>query len=206
VRVLKICGITRAEDALAAAAYGATSVGFVFWPQSPRYVEPAAAAEIVAALPTGIDAVGVFVNAGADAIIETAERAGVTRVQLHGEEGVAVASRMRWPIFRSATLESAARLRATWPADTVLVLDADDPVRRGGTGRAVDWARAGVVAREGRVVLAGGLTAENVARAVTTVRPIGVDVSSGVEDALGVKSTEKMARFLENARRAFEER
>ena len=203
--LLKICGITRHEDARVAAAHGATAVGFVFWPASPRYVEASAAAGAVAALPPGVTPVGVFVNASMDTIERTAERVGLGAVQLHGDETTVETRQLRWPIFRSVTLKSAARMRAMWPDDTVLLLDAEDPERRGGSGTTVDWRRASAIAREGRVVLAGGLTAENVAEAIALVQPFGVDVSSGVEDAPGVKNPDKMARFLENARRAFED-
>ena len=203
--LVKVCGITRMEDARAAAAHGATAVGFVFWSGSPRCVEADAAAAIVATLPASVTPVGVFVNAPIETIVRTAERAGLGAVQLHGDERAAEARVLRWPILRSATLGNAAALRETWPDGTVLLLDADEPTRRGGTGQAVDWQQAATVARQGRVVLAGGLTPENVAEAVARVRPFGVDVSSGVEDAPGVKNMDKMARFLSQARRAFEE-
>jgi phosphoribosylanthranilate isomerase len=202
--LLKICGITRAEDAFVAANNGATAIGFVFWPVSPRCVEIEMVAEIVQGLPADVIPVGVFVNASIETIEETVERASLGAVQLHGEESAAETKSLRWPIFRSATVKNAAGVRASWPTDTVILLDADDPAQRGGTGRVVDWRGATEIAKKGRILLAGGLTPENVDQAITAVRPFGVDVSSGVETAPGIKSSDKMVLFLKNARRAFE--
>jgi phosphoribosylanthranilate isomerase len=201
---IKVCGLTRPEDARHAAAAGATAVGMVFWPNSPRCVDLGAAAEIVAAVPAGVLPVGVFVNAPTADVTETAERVGLGAVQLHGDEPPASVSGLRWPVWRSATVADAKAVREAWPPGTLLVLDAADPERRGGTGTRVDWVAAARVARGGPVVLAGGLTPANVAEAVATVRPRGVDVSSGVESAPGVKDSDKVTRFVEQARRALE--
>jgi len=203
--LIKICGITRAGDAAAAVEAGASALGFVFWEQSPRFVEPSVAGEIVAALPSGVVPVGVFVDAPMETVARIAGEVGLGAVQLHGSETADQARALAWPVYRSATLDDAAHVRETWPRETVLLLDAHDPVRRGGTGRTVDWRRAARLALGGRVVLAGGLTPDNVAEAIGVVRPWGVDVSSGVEEAPGRKSAEKVARFVGNARRAFEE-
>jgi phosphoribosylanthranilate isomerase len=202
--VLKICGITRLSDAEVAVAHGATSLGFVFWSKSPRVVQPEAAAAIVAALPNGIDVVGVFVNESMATVDAIASRVGLTMVQLHGDERAEDARTLQWPVVRAVTLASAASCDA-WPAHTVFLLDAPDCERRGGTGQTVDWPRARALAVRRRVILAGGLTPDNVAEAVATVRPYGVDVSSGVEVSPGVKDPGKVAAFLANARRAFEE-
>jgi phosphoribosylanthranilate isomerase len=123
-------------------------------------------------------------------------------VQLHGDESASDAASLGVPVVRAVTLESFEASRAAWPDDTTFLIDASDPVRRGGTGRRIDWARAAEVARQSRVILAGGLTPENVAEAIATVRPFGVDVSSGVEEAPGVKDVLKMERFLARAREA----
>lgn len=203
--LIKICGITRAEDAAAAVEAGASALGFVFWEQSPRFVEPAVAAGIAARLPGGVLPVGVFVDAPIETVARIAGEVGLGAVQLHGSETAEQARTLAWPVYRSATLDDAADLRETWPPETVLLLDAHDPVWRGGTGRTVDWRRAARLAVGGRVVLAGGLTPDNVAEAIGVVRPWGVDVSSGVEEAPGRKSADKVARFVGNARRAFEE-
>lgn len=203
---VKVCGITRLTDALHAVQQGATALGFVFWPHSPRFVSPERAREIIAELPSSIVTVGVFVNESVDGIRDVAAKTGITTVQLHGDEPPVYADALQWPVVRSVTVEDADDTCSAWPAGTVFLVDAVDPVRRGGTGGRVDWKRAAALARDRRVVLAGGLTAENVAHAIAAVRPFGVDVSSGVEQSPGVKDFDKVARFVANARSAFEER
>ena len=200
---VKVCGITRAEDAQHAVAQGATALGFVFWPNSPRYVSPERAREIIAGVPPGVMTVGVFVNEPVDGIRDVVSRTGISTVQLHGDEPPAVAEQLSGPLLRSVTVDRAGEVCRVWPAETLFLVDAHDPVRRGGTGAAVDWVLAGEVARRWRVVLAGGLTPENVAEAIATVRPYGVDVSSGVERSPGVKDGDKVARFVAWARSAF---
>ena len=202
---VKVCGITRLTDALHAVKSGATALGFVFWPHSPRYVTPERAAEIIAELPSTIVTVGVFVNEPVTGIRDVVGKSRITTVQLHGDEPPAYADGLGWPIIRSVTVEDADDACAAWPAETVFLVDAIDPVRRGGTGGQVDWARAAEIARARRIVLAGGLTPANVAQAIAAVRPYGVDVSSGVEQSPGVKDFDKVARFVANARSAFEE-
>lgn len=201
---VKVCGITRIADAQHAVEHGATALGFVFWPRSPRRIEPAVVAEIVAELPQTVITAGVFVNETSDGIARTMEKARLTHVQLHGDEPVSYSEVLAWPILRSVTLDTSAAIVSAWPADTTLLLDAADPERRGGTGQAVDWTRAATLARRRRVVLAGGLTPENVEEAIAAVRPYGIDVSSGVEDAPGLKNAEKVSLFLANALKAME--
>lgn len=202
----KVCGITRVEDARHAVEAGATALGFVFWQQSPRQVTPDAVRAILDAMPGPVIGVGVFVNEPLDALRRAVEASGVAMAQLHGDETPDVADAAGVPVLRAVGLEAVATEVTRWPDDTVWLLDAHDPVRRGGTGRRIDWAAAAAVARDRRVVLAGGLTPENVAEAIATVRPIGVDVSSGVEVSPGVKDPERVTRFLANARVAFAER
>jgi phosphoribosylanthranilate isomerase len=201
--MLKICGMTRVGDALHAVGEGATAIGFVFWKGSPRYIEPDRAGEIAAALPTTVTTVGVFVNEPVDAIRQTARVAGLRMVQLHGEETAAFVEQLEQPVMRAVTLDTLVETTKTWPADTTLLLDSTDPSRRGGGRAAVDWPRAAVITRGRRVILAGGLTPDNIEDAIGTVRPIGVDVASGVESAPGVKDLDKVARFLANAQSAF---
>jgi len=201
--ILKICGMTRVGDALHAVREGATAIGFVFWKGSPRYIEPERAGEIAAALPATVTTVGVFVNEPVDAIRETARVAGLRMVQLHGEETPAYMEQIDQPVMRAVTLDTMVETTKTWPADTTLLLDSTDPSRRGAGRAAVDWPRAAVITRGRRVVLAGGLTPDNIEEAIVTVRPIGVDVASGVESAPGVKDLDKVARFLANAQAAF---
>lgn len=203
-RLLKVCGITRLVDARHALRQGATALGFVFWPTSPRAISPRDAGEIIAALPSGTTAVGVFVNESAIQVREAVMVSGVKAVQLHGDERPEDFDALEWPLLRSITLDEWPEGAREWPADTTWLLDASDRVRRGGTGTSIDWDRAAVVARHHKVVLAGGLTPSNVDDAIRTVRPFGVDVSSGVEASPGIKDFEKVSAFLANARRAFE--
>jgi len=201
---IKVCGITRLTDALHAVEHGATAVGFVLWPRSPRAVTVERAAEIIAELPSNVMTVGVFVNEPVDAIRQVVERARLTAVQLHGDEPPAYADALDWPVIRAVSVKDIGEASEAWSPDTALLVDNIDPVRRGGTGAAIDWSQAAVIAQKRRVVLAGGLTPDNVASAIRAVRPYGVDVSSGVESAPGVKDFDKVAQFIANARGAFE--
>jgi phosphoribosylanthranilate isomerase len=168
--LVKICGITRVEDAEYAVACGAGAVGFVFWPESPRFIEPERAGAIVTALPHFVTAVGVFVNQPSAYVNDVATVAQLGAVQLHGDESVAYAAEITRPVLKAVALPAATdEVLAQWPARTTVLLDVHDPVRRGGTGRTVDWNRAARVARSRRVVLAGGLTAANVAEAIARV-------------------------------------
>ena len=201
---IKICGITRFEDAQHAAACGATALGFVFWSRSPRYVTPSSAARIVEGLPAGITTVGLFVDATVDHIRRVMGETGISAVQLHGAEPPTYAAELGCEILRAVTVEAAEAACTAWPEPTQLLIDAIDPERRGGTGQTVDWTKAAVIARRRPIVLAGGLTEANVEEAVAAVGPSGVDVASGVEDAPGVKNPDKVARFLARARSALE--
>ena len=198
---VKICGICRPEDGAAAAAAGATAIGMVFGPASPRAVGVDAAREIVSALPAGVPAVGVFVNQSVDEINDVIARAGLFGVQLHGDEPMEAIARIRRPVIRAMTLEDEPAIEAVPPHVTVL-LDAHDPLRRGGTGRTIDWARAARIAAARHVVLAGGLTPGNVGDAIRRVSPYAVDVSSGVEQAPRQKDPALMRAFVDAVRRA----
>jgi phosphoribosylanthranilate isomerase len=199
---VKICGITRPSDARFAVEHGADALGFVFWPRSPRWIDPDLAASIIDSLPAHVTAVGVFVNDSVEAIRRVVAKTQVGIVQLHGDETPSYAMSVGRPVLRAVTVDDAEAAARAWPPDTTLLMDAVDPVRRGGTGVTVDWPRAAAVARTRRIVLAGGLTPENVADAVRAVQPYGVDVSSGVEDSPGLKNEDKVKRFLEGARGA----
>jgi phosphoribosylanthranilate isomerase len=202
---LKVCGITRVSDALHAVEQGATAIGFVLWPRSPRGVTVERAAKIIAALPAHVMKVGVFVNEPVESICEIAERTRLTAVQLHGNEPPAYAEALEWPILRAVSVADLASASEAWAPEIALLVDNIDPVRRGGTGAVIDWSQAAAVAQRRRVVLAGGLTPDNVASAIRAVRPFGVDVSSGVEASPGVKDFNKVTQFIANAREAFEE-
>jgi phosphoribosylanthranilate isomerase len=190
---IKICGITRAEDARLAADLGAWAVGFIFWPGSVRVIDPRRARDIVRGLPPFVTPVGVFVNQPAADVEEIAGFVRLGAVQLHGDERPAMARGLSHRVIKAVPLDAAGHASGLddWH-DTLVLLDAHDPVRRGGTGRAIDWNAAAAVARTRPIVLAGGLTAENVGEAVLQVRPAAVDVSSGVEAAPGLKDHTRM--------------
>lgn len=190
---IKVCGITRAEDAHLAAALGVNALGFVLWPQSPRAVRLDVVRALVSTLPPFLVRVGVFVDP-APAQIEEARDAGIQVAQVHG---VAPVLPPGVALLQAVHLASEGEgLVPPVPGHGPVLVDAFDPVRRGGTGRTVDWARVRRVAAERPVVLAGGLTADNVAAAIREARPYGVDVSSGVERSPGVKDHDKLEAFV----------
>jgi phosphoribosylanthranilate isomerase len=199
---VKICGITRVEDAEAAVALGAGAIGFIFWPASPRYIDPDRAREIAARLPASVTTVGVFVDQPAAHVNEVAGTVGLRAVQLHGDETPEYASQISAPVIKAMTLGRDSDREAAWPDETMILLDADDPVRRGGTGRTIDWRAAAGMAARRRTLLAGGLTPENVAEAIALVRPFGIDVSSGVEAAPGVKNHQRLMALFEAVKHA----
>jgi phosphoribosylanthranilate isomerase len=201
---VKVCGITRAEDARLAAELGAWAVGFVFWPRSPRYVDPERARAIVASLPPSVTKVGVFVNAAIDDIERIAAHVRLGLVQLHGDETPAVAHGLTRRVLKALTLAACTEDALREWAGVPLLLDAHDPERRGGTGRTLDWRAARAVAAERPVVLAGGLRPENVAEAIAAVAPAAVDVSSGIEREPGVKDAARMCALFEAVRRTRE--
>jgi len=195
---VKVCGITTPEDGVLAAELGAAAIGLVFWPQSPRAVDVTRAKAIVAALPPFVSAVGVFVNQQADAL-RIAGEVGLAAVQFHGDEspesyrGIPIRVIKAIPV-RDATAMEYARIV---PAAAHVLLDAHDPVKRGGTGRTIDWSIAAAIARQRPVILSGGLNADNVAGAMTAVRPWAIDVSSGVESAPGRKDAAKLRALFD---------
>jgi phosphoribosylanthranilate isomerase len=192
---VKICGITRQEDADAAVAAGASAIGFLFWPKSPRFIDPFRAKQIAATLPPFVTPVGVFVNQPADYVNSVARLVRLGAVQLHGDESIEDAAAIAAPVIKAMRVGDS-RIDC-WPAASMVLLDAEDPVRRGGTGRTIDWAAAASVAARHRILLAGGLTPENVADAVARVRPFGIDVSSGVERAPGIKDHQRLRALFE---------
>ncbi len=205
---VKICGITNPEDALAATAAGADSLGFVFVPGTPRYITPERASEIVRALPPFVLRTGLFVDASESEIRDTLARVRLDAVQLHGDEppelGIALRSSVRvlkaFRVWGESTLET---LPAYFEAADAWLLDAYVPGAHGGTGARFDWNLATVAKRHGKpIILAGGLTPENVGMAVKTVRPYAVDVSSGVESSPGRKDAAKVAAFIRATKEA----
>ncbi len=206
---IKICGLTRLEDALSACRLGADALGFIFAPASPRRISPVRCRAIVAALPPFVTPVGVFMNQPVDWVLKTALFCGLRAVQLHGSESAAAVRALKAGnrIIVIKTLGEhdiiGPSRRLKFPADAWL-LDSAGPDGSGGTGRATDWkAAAGFISGAGKpVILAGGLNPENVARAIAVCRPYGVDVCSGVEARPGVKHAGKMGRFITSARAA----
>ena len=202
---VKICGITRIEDARLAVELGAAALGFNFYPPSPRYIAPATAQEIIGQLPPFVMPVGVFADEGdSEHVAGVARQAGVPCLQLVGakfppSDGPLAGFITIWaiavgPDFR---LESLRGLRAN-----AVLLDAYDPLLRGGTGTSFDWTLARRAKEYAPIILAGGLTPENVGRAVREVQPFAVDVASGVESAPGIKDHGKLRAFFAAVRAA----
>lgn len=186
---VKVCGVRRVEDALLAAELGAWAVGFVFWPGSPRFIDPYRARRISAALPPWLVPVGVFVDQPIEYISGVASLVRLGAVQLHGNESTDMVERLQHRVIKSVPVGADFDISAieAVPVRATVLLDAHDPEQRGGTGRTVDWTHAAAAARRRPVLLAGGLHPENVRSAVDTVRPFGIDVSSGVEESPGIK-------------------
>jgi len=204
---VKFCGITNLDDAQEAVRLGAWAIGLNHHPESPRFCEPDVAVEIGAALRRRLEIVGVFVNPTLAQLAAAAEDEWLTMVQLHGDEGPAfcreAARRTGCKVIKALRVRSAADVRAAeaYRADFHL-LDAHRPGTSGGTGESFDWGLLGVRRSEVPLILAGGLTPENVAEGVAAARPIAVDVASGVEAEPGVKDHALMAAFIERAQRA----
>jgi phosphoribosylanthranilate isomerase len=198
VSFVKICGITRLEDAHAAVAAGANALGFVFWPKSPRHVDAQRVRSIVATLPRDVMAIGVFVNQPAGDVNGVAEDVGLGAVQLHGDEGADYVRLISRPVIKAVAVGDANSAGfAAWMDGVRILLDVHDPVKRGGTGRTIDWTMAAEIASRREIVLAGGLTPENVGSAIARVRPYGIDVSSGVEVSPGIKDPERIKALFE---------
>lgn len=194
----KICGITRIEDALIAAQAGADAIGLVFWAPSPRAVEIDQARRIVAALPPFVTSVGLFVNATRETIAEVLQAVPLDLLQFHGDECLADCEGHGRPYIKALRVrpgEDIAAQCARYPSAAGILLDTYVPGIPGGTGERFDWSQ--VPAQPPcPIVLAGGLTADNVAQAIAQVRPWAVDVSGGVEAQKGRKDTDKVRAFL----------
>ncbi len=195
---VKVCGITRLEDAQAAIACGAQALGFIFHRPSPRYIAPERVREIVAELPPFVVTTGVFVQQSAEEMDRIAALCALDRIQLHGGEPAEMVRAVSRPAYRAFRLKEEGDLAAVEaaPEDTVL-LDTFDPEQFGGTGRAFNWEWARRIGETRRVILAGGLTPDNVARALAAAQPAALDVVTGVEAAPGIKDAGKIARFFE---------
>lgn len=201
---IKICGLTRADDALEAARLGADFLGLIFVPASPRFIEPERAAEITARVREEGHAVkfaGVFHDASADYMREIAAVAGLDLVQLHGAEGDDEIRDLNIPAIKTLRVGDTLPDTHSTPSAAWLLFDTFDERRVGGTGRRFDWSLLAMYERNKPFFLSGGLNPENVVAAITLVRPDAIDVSSGVEgDEPGVKDHAKLARLIERVR------
>ena len=197
VRV-KFCGITRAEDALAGTALGADALGFVFYPPSPRYLEPEAAARIMRELPPFVTTVGLFVNVEPEEIRAIAAVCRFDLVQYHGDESDQRCREAGLPYIKAVRVGPETDLNAelaAYPGAAAILLDTLVAGEPGGTGTVFDW-RQIPAARPRPLILAGGLHPANVAAAIAAVQPYGVDVSGGIEQGKGIKDKEKMQLFI----------
>jgi phosphoribosylanthranilate isomerase len=198
---VKICGITRIEDALYAANLGADAIGLVFYAPSPRAVHIAQAREIVQALPPFVSTVGLFVNAEVAEIQETLQAVPLDLLQFHGEESPAYCAQFNRPYIKAIRMQTSTdleKLAQEYATAQALLLDTYVAGVQGGTGIAFDWRQ---VPREFSkpLILAGGLNPENVQAAISQVRPYAVDVSGGVEASKGIKDPEKLIAFMRGA-------
>jgi phosphoribosylanthranilate isomerase len=240
---VKICGITRPEDAALAVQLGASALGFNFYPNSPRYIPPERARDIIRAVPPPVMTVGVFADeTSVDHVLTVARDSGVNTIQLHGPRfpahwersvkltrNTVILSRSEaearnlalwtetardfssppaprndrldgffpYPLIRAVTVDDSFEPASLQSLEAgAFLLDAFHPTLKGGTGRTIDWSKAREATRYGRVILAGGLTPENVAEAIRQVRPFAVDVASGVETSPGVKDPSKLRAFF----------
>lgn len=201
---IKICGITREEDALAAARYGANAIGLVFYARSPRHVRALRAAEIMRVLPPFVMSVGLFVDAAADEVKQTLASTRVNLLQFHGDESPDYCRQFGVPYLKALRVRPGLDLLQyahAYRDAKALLLDAYLEGSHGGTGATFDWALIPKILPL-PVVLSGGLTPENVTSAIQRVRPWAVDVSSGVESSKGIKSAEKIEAFVTGVRNA----
>jgi len=200
---IKICGITNLDDAIAAVDYGADALGFNFYKKSPRYIEPQKAAEIIAHLPPFVVPVGIFVNEREERIREIVSHSCLQGIQLHGDETPEFCQRFGTRVIKAFQIKDKESLKhMSHYRVSGYLLDSYREGVRGGTGETFDWHLAVVAKTFGRIILAGGLTEENVAEAVKLVQPYGIDVAGGVEREKGIKDHVRLKAFITAARRA----
>jgi phosphoribosylanthranilate isomerase len=205
---IKVCGITEPEDARAAVAAGADGLGFIFVPQSPRHIDPDRVREITGELPPLVNAVGVFVDEELEVVEEIIHYCGLSVVQLHGAETPDYCSNISCQVVKSFAINSATESDDLAPyAEFVngFLLDTYHKDMAGGTGAAFDWGLVEQIKPPGPVILAGGLTPDNVGDAIKQVKPFAVDVNSGVEYQPGRKDTDKLKKFAHEVRKADEQ-
>ena len=200
---IKICGITRVEDALAAAAAGADAIGLVFYAPSPRAVSAVQARQIISALPPFVTSVGLFVNASAQEVRAVLAEVPLDVLQFHGDEPADFCKQFGRPYLKALRVRAGDDLNALaaqWPDACGILLDSYKAGVPGGTGEIFDWSLI-PTERSWPLVLAGGLAAENVADAITRAAPWAVDVSGGVEQAKGIKDADKINSFVREVKR-----
>lgn len=202
---IKICGLTNAEDAMAAVEAGADAIGFVFSKKSPRCAEAAVVRAIVRTLPPFVLPVGVFVNEEPKVVRDVMDSCGLVLAQLHGDETAAYCETLGRPVLKAVRLNDRRSFLALAEFQgragvRGFLLDAFSPEAYGGTGQVADWSLAAEAASGATILLAGGLTPENVFEAIQKVRPYGVDVSSGVEASPGKKHHDKVRAFVQAVR------
>jgi len=207
--IVKICGITRYDDAQAALEAGADLLGFNFYPNSPRYIDPSSAARLVGAIHghyAPVQTVGVFVNSPLEEILTIMDECGLDLAQLHGDEPpqtLAALSSRAFKALRPKDTTDLAQLLRCYPPKNGLpayLVDSYRPGEYGGTGQPADWTLACSLARTRSILLAGGLAPENVAAAIRQVQPWGIDVASGVEASPGRKDPARLAAFIKAAK------
>ncbi len=197
---IKICGITRMEDAQLCAELGADFLGFIFVRSSPRYIEPERAAEIASAV-KGPKFVGVFRDESLEAIHRITHRVGLDLIQFHGTESDEDIHTLGLPSVKAIRVGETLPDTSSHPSADWLLFDTFDPRRDGGTGRAFDWSLLAMYSRTKPFFLAGGLGPDNAAAAISLVRPDAIDVSSGVESAPGIKDPDKLRTLFERVKR-----
>ena len=199
---VKICGLTRITDVAAAVMAGADALGFVFTPRSKRCVAADRAPVLVSAVPAFVSRVGLFMDQDTEEVLQVLGRVRLNLLQFHGSEPAEFCEQFGLPYIKAIGMgaeQQAGDLCAAYPGACGVLLDSHEPGHAGGTGHVFDWNR--IPALDKPLVLAGGLNPANVARAVRAVRPWAVDVSSGVEDAPGIKNHERMREFINEAKR-----
>lgn len=201
---VKICGITNLDDAQVAIDAGADMIGFIFYPPSPRYIAPEQAQKITEQLPPHVDAVGVFVNETVEAVTQVAEVSGVQRVQLHGDEVPSACAALPWPVIKAFRFTEHVRpeMMADYTTVDAFLIEGFHATLYGGGGAMADWQQVATLHDYGRIILAGGLTPENVSDSIRVAQPYAVDVGSGVEASPGKKDWRKVRTFVRQAKQA----